>query len=82
MVDEAPEGSAALSMCLEALLVLANPDVALQPSLSRDKRLAEDVPPLADLTTVVTALLAALQHLSKVRVKAQPHKLSLCDKHM
>lgn len=39
MVDEAPEGSVALTMCLEALLVLLNPDVALAAGASREKRL-------------------------------------------
>ncbi len=35
MADEGADGAAALSMCLEALVVLINPDVALNLALPR-----------------------------------------------
>ena len=42
----------ALSMCLEALMVLLNPDVALDCNAPLEVRLREDIPPLADCTQV------------------------------
>lgn len=39
--------------------------MALNAAAPRDRRIAEDIPPLADCTQVVVALLAALQHLGR-----------------
>lgn len=39
-------------MCLEALVVLLNPDVALVRGAPLAARLREDTPPLADCTQV------------------------------
>ena len=39
-------------MCLEALMVLLNPDVALDCNAPLEVRLREDIPPLADCTQV------------------------------
>jgi hypothetical protein len=54
-----------VTMCLELLAALLNPEIALNHSLPRSRRYAEDVPPLNDLTPVVTALLSSLHHLGR-----------------
>ncbi|KAG2486887.1 hypothetical protein HYH03_014481 [Edaphochlamys debaryana] len=68
-----PAGSAAaldpadvpvvVGQALEALRLLADPDISLSPAAPREKRLQEDVPPLPEATAMVTALLACLPHL-------------------
>ena len=44
-------------MCCDALLPLLSPDVAVNWNVSKVQRALEEVPPLSDCTSAVTALL-------------------------
>lgn len=61
--EEGTEGPGALTMCLECLTILCNPDVSLNPGLPLEQRLADDCPGVAEGSALVAALLACLPNL-------------------
>lgn len=61
--EEGGEGQLVLTMCLEALTILCNPEVALLPGAPLAQRLVDEVPTLAEGSALVAALLACLPNL-------------------
>ncbi|GIL89178.1 hypothetical protein Vretifemale_16983, partial [Volvox reticuliferus] len=60
---EAAEVPVVTGQALEALRLLADPDLSLSPGAPRETRQREDVPSVAEATAMVTALLSCLPYL-------------------
>ncbi|GFH15571.1 uncharacterized protein HaLaN_11819, partial [Haematococcus lacustris] len=65
LAEEATEGAVAVTMTLELLALLLNPQLSMNRGLPLAQRRIQDTPPLQDLTPLVTALLPSLQHLGR-----------------
>lgn len=61
--DEPTDGLAAVTMALECMTILCNPDVALDMRASLEQRCNDDVPGVGELAAAVAALLACLPSL-------------------
>lgn len=63
LAEEGSDGTTAVTMTLEAMTMLANPDIALNPRAPLATRLVDDVPSPVEASAMVSALLSCLPHL-------------------